>query len=385
MSFEPSDFQLADAVREQREARPESSVKFLHKVIKLKYPNWTLSETRLKKFIRSNPATEQQELPPNITSSSKAPNPPSAIASLDSATRAGNFVSASLPGGAVATAAEDRGKRPSQVPALSLPTPPTAGFAVVEELIASSERQRRLDVDRQQEFLQQFLQTQQQIQQQQMQNQQLLFQQQQSQQMHFLQQQMTFQQQQMEFQQQQQRQMQELNTTMKTVSEKLVQMESTLTSGLEVGGATSVDKLPSLDTLIASSAKVDQVSVPLHDSGVRISAPVSLQQPTIADVQAAPNPEVASQKGISDGGLVKVSDKAKIINRDPNSKFQVLRTAPPPGISASASFTLSVAVLEDQKFNPASYSDFVIREPGRPEMRVPVLSRLLQFTRLQVS
>ena len=137
MSFEPSDFQLADAVREQREARPESSVKFLHKVIKLKYPNWTLSETRLKKFIRSNPATEQQELPPNITSSSKAPNPPSAIASLDSATRAANFVSASLPGGAVATATEDRGKRPSQVPALSLPTPPTAGFAVVEELIAS--------------------------------------------------------------------------------------------------------------------------------------------------------------------------------------------------------------------------------------------------------
>jgi hypothetical protein len=34
MSFEPSDSQLADAVREQREARPESSAKFLQRVIK---------------------------------------------------------------------------------------------------------------------------------------------------------------------------------------------------------------------------------------------------------------------------------------------------------------------------------------------------------------
>jgi hypothetical protein len=159
-----------------------------------------------------------------------------------------------------------------------------------------------------------------------------------------------------------------------TVSEKLVHMESSLTSVLVSDGATSVDKLPSLDTLIASAEKQDRVSFPLGDSGVRTASSVSLQQPTIADVQAAPNPEVAAQKGISDGGLVKVSDKAKIINSDPNSKFQVLRTAPLPGSNASSSSTLSVAVREDQKYNPASYSEFVIREPGRPEMRVPVLS-----------
>ena len=330
MSYEPSDYQLADAVREQREARPESSAKFLHRVIKIKYPDWALSETRLKKFIKSNPATEQQVR-------SQARTPP--------------------------RAPENRGDRPSQVPALSLPTPPADGFAVMEELIVSSERQRRLDNDRQQEFMQQFLQAQQQIQQQQ------------SQQMQFLQQQMAFQQQQwMEIQQKGQQQMQELNTTMKTVSEKLVHMESSLTSVLVSDGATSVDKLPSLDTLIASAEKQDRVSFPLGDSGVRTASAVSLQQPTIADVQAAPNPEVAAQKGISDGGLVKVSDKAKIINSDPNSKFQVLRTAPLPGSNASSSSTLSVAVREDQKYNPASYSEFVIREPGRPEMRVPVLS-----------
>ena len=127
MSFEPSDSQLADAVREQREARPESSAKFLQRVIKIKYPDWALSETRLKKFIKSNPATEQRVR-------SQAHTPP--------------------------RAPENRGDRPSQVPALSLPAPPAAGFAVMEELIVSSERQRRLDNDRQQEFLQQFLQAQ---------------------------------------------------------------------------------------------------------------------------------------------------------------------------------------------------------------------------------
>ena len=311
MSFEPSDFQLADAVREQREARPESSVKFLQEAIS----SSTTANPAVGGVGRLRAGTWEGRLPRSSVAVATAP--PGRLAETKLAARVAESRLAIAEGGLGALDEE------VMFGGNSCCSVPVAGLLLMNFFNRVSE----------------------------------------SVQFGYL----------------------SLITLLKTVSEKLVQMESALTSGLEVGGATSVDKLPSLDTLIASSAKADHVSIPLHDSGVRISAPVSLQQPTIADVQAAPNPEVASQKGISDGGLVKVSDKAKIINRDPNSKFQVLRTAPPPGISASASFTLSVAVLEDQKFNPASYSDFVIREPGRPEMRVPVLSRLLQFTRLQVS
>jgi hypothetical protein len=73
MSFEPSDSQVALAVGELREARPEASAKFLLKVIRIKYPNWQLSETRLKKFTKSNPAAGQEQPPspsPNTSASS---------------------------------------------------------------------------------------------------------------------------------------------------------------------------------------------------------------------------------------------------------------------------------------------------------------------------
>ena len=99
-----------------------------------------------------------------------------------------------------------------------------------------------------------------------------------------------------------------------------------------------------------------------------------LQQPTIAQVLAAPNPEIAAQKGVSHGGLVIVSDKAKVVAPS-STLFSVVQTARPVGVTASASATLTVTVPEAEKLNPASYTEFRVREPGRPEFRVPVLLR----------
>jgi len=149
-----------------------------------------------------------------------------------------------------------------------------------------------------------------------------------------------------------------------------------LTVLMEAGSANSVSKLPSLDSFIYSSRQDHAHPSPSVNSAIRTTSFAAIQQPTIDQVRAAPNPEDAGRKGITDGGLVKVSNQASIIhfdNSNSGSKFQVLRTAPPSGSAASSSQVLAVTVPRDHKFNPASYSEFVIREPGHPEIRVPVL------------
>jgi hypothetical protein len=221
-------------------------------------------------------------------------------------------------------------------------------------------------------------------------------QQQQEQQMQFQQQQMQFQQQQMLFQQQQMRQMQDLTasmqmtmkimsesqekqqlqmqelasamtTTMKNVSEKLTLVESGLSGLAKSSGETSVDKLQSLDEFKVSSVSDRENTLP--SSGIRTAASVSIQQPTIAQVQTAPSSEVAGQKGLTDGGFVNVSKQATISTS--SSAIRVLRTAAPAGANG-VNHTLAVVVPETEKLNPASYSEITIREPGRPEIRVPV-------------
>ena len=278
----------------------------------------------------------------------------------------------------IAKESKDGGKRPPQVPALSLPAAPAAGFAVIEELIASTERQRRLDEERHQAFLLQVLQSQQQSQQQfqqlLLQNQQQMFQQQQAQQMQIQEQQLRFQEQQLRFQVQHQLQMDGLASTMAATTKSL----ESLTGLMEASSANSVSKLPSLDSFIDSSRQDHAHPSPSVDSAIRTASFAAIQQPTIDQVRAAPNPEDAGRKGIADGGLVKVSNQASIIhfdNSNSGSKFRVLRTA--PSSPASASQVLAVCVPKDQKFNPASYSEFVIREPGRPEIRVPVTFLLI--------
>jgi hypothetical protein len=280
----------------------------------------------------------------------------------------------------IAKASKDEGKRPPQVPALSLPAAPAAGFAVIEELIASTERQRRLDEERHQAFLLQVLQSQQQSQQQfqqlLLQNQQQMFQQQQAQQMQIQEQQLRFQEQQLRFQEQHQLQMSGLASTMAATTKSL----ESLTGLMEASSANSVSKLPSLDSFIDSSRQDHAHPSPSVDSAIRTTSFAAIQQPTIDQVRAAPNPEDAGRKGIADGGLVKVSNQASIIhfdNSNSGSEFRVLRTAPPSGSAASASQVLAVCVPEDHKFNPESYSEFVIREPGRPEIRVPVTFLLI--------
>jgi len=224
-------------------------------------------------------------------------------------------------------------------------------------------------------------------------------QQQQEQQMQFQQQQMQFQQQQMLFQQQQMRQMQDLTasmqmtmkimsesqekqqlqmqelasamtTTMKNVSEKLTLVESGLSGLAKSSGETSVDKLQSLDEFKVSSVSDRENTLP--SSGIRTAVSVSIQQPTIAQVQTAPSSEVAGQKGLTDGGFVNVSKQATISTS--SSAIRVLRTAVPAGANG-VNHTLAVVVPETEKLNPASYSEITIREPGRPEIRVPVLPR----------
>jgi hypothetical protein len=216
------------------------------------------------------------------------------------------------------------------------------------------------------------------------------------QQMQNQQQQMQFQQQQMQFQQQQMRQMQDLTasmqmtmkivsesqakqqlqmqelasamtTTMKSVSEKLTLVESGLSGLAKSRGETSVDKLQTLEEFKVSP--LSDCGNVVSSSGIRTAASVSIQQPTIAQVQSAPSSEVAAQKGLTDGGFVNVSKEATISTS--SSAIHVLRTAPPSGASG-VTHTLAVVVPETEKLNPASYSDITIREPGRPEIRVPV-------------
>jgi hypothetical protein len=206
---------------------------------------------------------------PEVFNSTRSPGPPKPSA------RAGEQINATVP----LPVAQDQAKQPSQVPLLSPPAPPAADKSVFEELIASTERQHRLDADRHQEFLQQFLQSQQQFQQQQLSSQQLLFQQQQNQQMQFD----KFQQQFLQSQQQQQQQMQELTTnfttTMKSVSEKLSQMESNLMKQDDKDGAVSVNKLPTLDSVIGFSSQHHSCSRS-GETGVRVSQAAALQQVT---------------------------------------------------------------------------------------------------------
>lgn len=76
MSFEPSDAELADAVREIWQSRPESSAKYLHKVIKIKHPNWQLSETRVKKFVRGDPIASHEEQKTSSQIDGTAPSRP---------------------------------------------------------------------------------------------------------------------------------------------------------------------------------------------------------------------------------------------------------------------------------------------------------------------
>jgi hypothetical protein len=144
------------------------------------------------------------------------------------------------------------------------------------------------------------------------------------------------------------------------VSEKLTLVESGLRGLAETSGETSVDKLQSLEEFKVSSL-IDRGN-PLPSSDIRTAASVSIQQPTVAQIQTAPSSEVAGQKGLTDGGFVNVSKQAIICSS--NAAIHVLRTTAPN--------TIAVVVPETEKLNPASYSDIIIREPGRPECRVPV-------------
>ena len=130
-----------------------------------------------------------------------------------------------------------------------------------------------------------------------------------------------------------------------------------LTVLMEASSANSVSKLPSLDSFIDSSRQDHAHPSPSVDSAIRTAAFAVIQQPTIDQVRAAPNPEDAGRKGITDGGLVKVSNQASIIhfdNSNSGSKFQVLRTA---GSADSASQVLAATVPKGHKFNPTSESE----------------------------
>jgi hypothetical protein len=146
--------------------------------------------------------------------------------------------------------------------------------------------------------------------------------------------------------------------------EQLMQVETLLK-------ATPVNELRSLDEFTRENPPKHQVPVAAGACAIRAAEPVTIQQPTIAQVWSAPTPSVAAQQGVSDGGLIRVSGTASIIP-PPILNFHVLRTASPPGAAPDSSQTLSVVVPEAEKFNPSSYSQFTVQEPDGSVFEVPV-------------